>query len=96
VPDGPQLRLALELVAYELARRGDEARPGDAIAALEAVHAAADRLAPAGTPLRDAYEPLLRLATAALVALAALPEPDEIDGFCGLAGFGEWRRQRRG
>ena len=95
MPDGQQLRLALELVAYELARHPGADRPIDAIAALDAVREAAASLPPHGTPLRDTYEPLVALAAAALVALGLLPEPDEVDGFTALAGFDEWRRQRR-
>jgi hypothetical protein len=95
VPAPEQLRLALELVAYELARHPSEHRPADAIAALDEVRSAAARLPPSGTPLRATYEPLLELATAAVVALGELPEPDEVDGLTALAGFAEWREQRR-
>jgi hypothetical protein len=93
--DAPPLRLALELVAYELARRPPDERPRDAIAAVEAAVDAAARLPASGGPLCDLYEPLLRVAADALLALALLPEPDEVDGLTSLAGFDQWRRQRR-
>ena len=92
--DGQRLRQALELVAYELARHPATARPPDAIAALDAARRAAADLPPAGVPLGEGYEPLLRLAAAALTALGELPEPDEVDGLTALAGFEEWRRSR--
>jgi hypothetical protein len=93
--DAPPLRLGLELVAYELARRPNAVRPRDPIAAVEAALEAARQLPAAGAALCELYEPLLRLAADALVALSSLPEPDEVDGLTSLAGFDQWRRQRQ-
>lgn len=87
------LRLALEVVAYELERRPADHRCADPIEALERL-----RATPAppgeGSPLKEVYPAVVTLATRALVALASLPEPDEVDGLSELAGFDEWRRQR--
>ncbi|MGK2947876.1 MAG: hypothetical protein ACSLFP_04830 [Acidimicrobiales bacterium] len=87
------LRLALEVVAYELERRPADYRCADPIEALERL-----RETPAppgeGAPLKESYPAVVTLAARALVALASLPEPDEVDGLSDLAGFEEWRRHR--
>ncbi len=87
------LRLALEVVAYELERRPAHYRCADPIEALERLRATPGPPAEGGA-LKESYPAVVELATRALVALAALPEPTEVDGRSDLAGFDEWRRQR--
>ncbi len=87
------LRLALEVVAYELERRPAHYRCADPIEALERLRATPGPPAEGGA-LKESYPAVVELATRALVALAALPEPTEVDGLSDLAGFDEWRRQR--
>jgi hypothetical protein len=86
------LRLALEVVAYELERRPEAYRCADPIDALERLRATPGP--PDAGALKESYPAVVELATRALVALAALPEPDDVDGLSDLAGFDEWRRQR--
>jgi len=93
-PSGDQLRQALEVVAYELQRRADLYRIADPIAALEQVHRAASALPPVGSPLRVSYPALVELATRALLALATMPAPNEVDGLTDFGGFELWRQQR--
>jgi hypothetical protein len=90
----PQLRLALEVIAYELQRRPEAYTRTDAISALEAVRTAAAALGGAGVPLRESYPRLVELAVWTLAALGALPEPSEVDGLSEFGGFDLWRHSR--
>jgi hypothetical protein len=89
-----QLRLALEVVAYELERHPECYRAGDPIGALEEVRGCADALPPPGAPLRESYPAVVALAVHALTALGSMPEPTEVDGLLEFGGFELWRRQR--
>jgi hypothetical protein len=88
------LHRAMEVVAYDLEIRGGARHAGDAIAALEALRAEAAAFPPAGSNLRDVYPSLVRTAVLALLALGAMPDPDEIDRLAGFEGFGVWRESR--
>jgi hypothetical protein len=100
VPERPPYRgleLALQVIGYEWFARSAEDGPLDPIAALEAVRLKVDAFpgVEAASPLSATYPRLVELAAASLVALAAMPHPDEVDGLRGYEGFTLWQQSRQ-
>jgi hypothetical protein len=89
-----RLHLALEIVGYELALRGDDYAVSDPIAALDALRDQAAAHPSEATTLAEVYPEVVQLAARALLALGSLPEPDEVDGLVGFEGFELWRQSR--
>jgi len=88
------LETALAVVAYEWAMRGEP--PGDEIAAVEALQAAAAALPQEHVPLAELYPQVARIAALSVRLLAALGHPDEVDRLRGYEGFSLWRQSRSG
>jgi hypothetical protein len=92
-PD-PRLELALAVVGYQWAMRADEFAVTDPIAGLERLQAEACSFPDEQRPLAEVYPHVARLAAVSLQVLAALGDPDEVDGLRGFEGFGFWRESR--
>ena len=88
------LELALAVVGYQWAMRHEEFALTDPIAGLELLKAEALSYPDGPRPLADVYPHVARLAALSLRVLAALGDPDEVDGLEGFEGFGLWRESR--
>ena len=88
------LEQALAVVGYQWALRGEESAIGDPIAGLERLATEAAAFPQEQRPLAELYPHVARLAALSLRVLAALGDPDEVDGLQGFEGFALWRDSR--
>jgi hypothetical protein len=90
---GP-LAQALSVIAYRWEVHGDRPVSADAIHAVEALQAETAAFPAEALPLAELYPRIVRLAGLSLTVLAALGDPDEVDGLHGFEGYGLWRQGR--
>jgi hypothetical protein len=93
-PDDRSLELALAVVGYQWAMRGAETSIGDPISGLERLAQDAAAFPQGQRPLAELYPLVARLTALSLQVLAALGDPDEVDGLQGFEGFALWRESR--
>jgi len=88
------LETALAVVAYCWEVHGEGVTGPDTIEGVEALQAQAAAFPVEHVRLRELYPQVARLAAQAMSVLAALGDPDEVDGLTGFEGFSLWREQR--
>lgn len=93
-PPSPALETALAVVGYQWSVHAEDFTFGDAIHAVEALQEAAAAFPGEHLPLAELYPHVARLAALSIGVLAALGDPDEVDGLKGFEGFGYWRESR--
>ena len=86
--------MALAVVGFQWAMRGGESSIGDPIAGLERLARDAAAFPQEQQPLAELYPYVARLTALSLRVLAALGDPDEVDGLHGYEGFALWRESR--
>ncbi len=90
------LETALAVIAYCWEVHGEGVTGPDPIEAVEALHAEAAAFPEEHMRLAELYPRVAVLAARAMSVLAALGDPDEVDGLKGFEGFSLWREQRGG
>jgi hypothetical protein len=93
-PPDSALELALAVIGYQWATKREEFAFADAIQSVEALQAAAEGFPDQHLPLAELYPHVARMAALSLGVLAALGDPDEVDGLRGFEGFHLWRESR--
>ncbi len=93
-PSDRALETALAVVGYQWALRREGLEFDDPIQAVEALQRAADEFPDQHVPLAELYPHVARLTALSLGVLAALGDPDEVDGLKGFEGFSLWRESR--
>jgi hypothetical protein len=88
------LETALAVIAYRWEVHGEQITEADELAAIEALHAEAASFPARHVPLAELYPRVARLAALSMGVLAALGDPDEVDGLQGFEGFELWRQSR--
>jgi hypothetical protein len=85
---------ALAVVGYQWALHPEQYATADPIDGLERLHELAAEFPLDHAPLAEVYPHVARLTALGLRVLAALGDPDEVDGLRGFEGFDLWRRSR--
>lgn len=88
------LETALAVIAYRWEVHGEQVNATDELAAIEALHDVAEAFPDRHVPLAELYPKVARLAALSVGVLAALGDPDEVDGLQGFEGFHLWRESR--